>query len=245
MTVYDKISDVYFKRRYDIDFNYNRDIEVPAMIKAIGKVKNKVILDLGCGFGDHAVKLSKKSAKKIIGIDISKKLIKLAKEKKPKNCEFFVGDMRKKLKLKNNSFDIVFSSLAIHYIKNLGRLFKEINRVLKKGGLFLFSTGHPIFNQVNQSPVHLVGVERNKDKRKIFGNYFKEALVKQNLGALGIIKLYNYTLQTLIQTALKNNFELIDYIETKPVPSSKKLDPVEYKITSTLPTFIIFKFKKK
>ena len=245
MTNYDKISDVYFKRRHDVDFNYNRDIEVPAMIKAIGNVKNKIILDLGCGFGDHAEKLSKKGTKKIIGIDISKKLIKLAKEKKLKNCEFFVADMSKKLKFKNNFFDVVFSSLAIHYIKNLSKLFKEVNRILKKGGFFLFSTGHPIFNQVNQSPVHLIGVERSNKKRKIFGNYFKEALVKQDLGSLGIIKLYNYTLQTLIQTALKNNFELIDYIEPKPTPSSKKLDSVAYKITCTLPTFIIFKFKKK
>ena len=67
MTHYNKIADQYIKRRKDKSrFDYNRDIEVPALIKMIGDVKGKTILDVGCGFGDHAQKLSQKKFKKRI-----------------------------------------------------------------------------------------------------------------------------------------------------------------------------------
>ena len=60
MAAYDKFAQYYINRRKDKSrFDYNRDIEVPALIKIIGDVKNKTILDIGCGFGDHAKKLSK------------------------------------------------------------------------------------------------------------------------------------------------------------------------------------------
>ncbi len=60
METYDKLAKLYFERRNDKKrFDYNRDIDVPALIKMIGNVKGKTILDIGCGFGDHALKLSK------------------------------------------------------------------------------------------------------------------------------------------------------------------------------------------
>lgn len=65
MADYDKLAQHYLERRKDKSrFDYNRDIEVPALIKIIGDVKNKIILDMGCGFGDHAEKLSKQNFKK-------------------------------------------------------------------------------------------------------------------------------------------------------------------------------------
>ena len=62
METYDKLAKYYFERRKNRNrFDYNRDIDVPALIKMIGNVKHKTILDIGCGFGDHAEKLSKQN----------------------------------------------------------------------------------------------------------------------------------------------------------------------------------------
>ena len=73
---YDKFAKKYFKLRFDKkDFNHNRLIETPCMIRTVGNVRNKVILDLGCGFGEHVKKYIKKGARKVIGVDISKELI--------------------------------------------------------------------------------------------------------------------------------------------------------------------------
>lgn len=246
MVNYDKIAKYYLERRRNKSrFDYNRDIEVPAMMKMIGDVKNKVILDMGCGFGDHAKRLSWKGAKEIIGFDLSTELVKFAKEQEIPNCGFEVGDMDKNLKYKSNYFDIVFSGLAIHYVKNLSQLFKEVKRVLKKKGIFVFSTGHPIFDLINQSPNFKIGVKRVGNKRIINGNYFDESLKTTHLGSMGKFKLYSYTFETFIKTGLNNGFELIDYMDAKPVPTSKRYDYEKYKLTMTLPTFILFKWKKK
>ncbi len=247
METYDKLAKYYFERRKNRNrFDYNRDIDVPALIKMIGSVKDKTILDIGCGFGDHADKLSKQDYKKFIGFDISSELIKLANELHIPKTLFEVGDMSKKLKYQSSYFDIVCSGLAIHYNKNINFLFKEINRVLRKGGYFCFSTGHPIFNLLNQTKDNLIGSKKLPDgKEIILGNYFDESVKPNNLGSLGKINVYNFTFETLIKAGLNNGFELVDYKDAKPVKSSKKLNPDKYKLTTTLPTFIIFNFKKK
>jgi len=246
MVGYDKLAQFFFERRQNpTRFDYNRDIEVPAMIKLLGEVKGKVILDIGCGFGDHISRLSKKGAKKLTGFDASKKLIEFAKNQDIPNAEFYVGSINRKLKFRNGTFDIVFSSLAVHYVKNLNQLYSEASRVLKKGGTFAFSTGHPVFDLICQSPTGLIGFTISKGKRRIYGNYFDESPKDTRIGSLGVMKVYSYTFETLIKTGLTNGFELVDYVDAKPIPLSRRKNPETYKVTSTLPTFMLFKWKKK
>ena len=246
MKTYDDLAKFYYKRRQNKKrFDFNRDIEVPAMIKMIGPVRSKTILDIGCGFGDHAKTLSKKNPKKIIGFDVSKELVKIAKNLNIKNAEFYVGDMNKKLKFKDSTFDIVFSSLAIHYAKDINKLFKEVKRVLKKGGIFVFSTGHPIFNLINQTNNHIIGTKKTTGKRTIYGDYFDESFKITEYGNTGKFIHRNLTYETLLKNGIKNGFELIDYEDAKPKSETKKVDKEKHKLTTTLPTFILFKFKKK
>ena len=124
-------------------------------------------------------------------------------------------------------------------------MFAQIYRLLKPKGIFVYSTGHPIFNMINSSPKYLIGAMKKGNKRIIYGDYFNEYFQLNNLGTLGWMKMRNFTYQTLIRTALKNNFEILDYVDAKPVPSSKKYDPNKFELTSKLPTFILFKLKKK
>jgi hypothetical protein len=49
----------------------------------------------------------------------------------------------------------------------------------------------------------------------------------------------------LIKSGLNNGFELIDYVDAKPIPISKKYNSEKYKLNTTLPSFILFKWKKK
>lgn len=243
---YDKVAELYYARRKNQGgFDYNRDIEVPAMIRLVGKVKNKIILDIACGFGDHARILSQKRAKKIIGFDISQKLIKYAQQSKIPRAEFVVGSMDNRFPFKDNTFDVAICSLALHYTKSLDKLFAQVYHVLKPKGIFVYSTGHPIFNMINSSPQHLIGAVKTGTKKVIYGDYFNESFQKGDLGALGWMKLRNFTYQTLIQTALKHNFEIVDYVDAKPVSPSKKYDPQKYLLTTKHPSFILFKLRKK
>ena len=98
MTLIDKFARKYLKMKKK-PFNYNSDIELPAMIKMLGNVRGKTILDMGCGIGDHASKIT--GFKQYIGFDISKRLIEIANQKKIPKTDFYIGDMGKKLKHKN------------------------------------------------------------------------------------------------------------------------------------------------
>ncbi|MCA9485413.1 MAG: class I SAM-dependent methyltransferase, partial [Nanoarchaeota archaeon] len=132
----------YRTTKFEGGWFFNEYLEMPAMLKALGNVKDKKILDWGCGSGIYAKILSEKGAK-IKGFDISKEMLKIARESNPR-LDLRIGSG---LNIPfDEKFDIVFSSLALNYLKDWDRAFKEISRVLKKGGYFLFSIGNPIID---------------------------------------------------------------------------------------------------
>lgn len=247
MSDYDKVAKYYFSRRDDkTRFDFNRDLEVPAMLEMIGDSNGKRVLDLGCGFGDHLVKLSKQKPEKLIGVDLSSELIEIAKRQNIANCELKVGDISEKLNFADNSFDLVFSSLVIHYLspEELSNMFLEVNRILKSGGEFLFSTDHPTFALRKESVGNMVENLVLDKGMLINSTYFNEGPHVVDLGSgLGVHNVYNFTFETLIKTSLESGFEIVDYKDIKPVDSVKDFD--KYKYCVTMPTFVIFKLKKK
>lgn len=115
------------------------------LLKAIKFSKNMRILDLGCGRGDLAYYLARKSVK-VVGIDYSEDAIKLAKKdlrikRYKKNISFILMDA-KKLFFPDNYFDLVISiDLFEHlYPPELEAVLKEVSRVLKKDGDLLVHT---------------------------------------------------------------------------------------------------------
>ena len=122
----------------------HRFVEKPMMKSMIPDLTSKKILMLGCGTAEEVELLKEFGAvdQNLIGIDISEKEIELAKEFYP-NVEFIVGDMHN-LPFKGETFDFIYSSLAVHYSAEPLKVYNEVHRVLKPGGLFLFSVGHPL-----------------------------------------------------------------------------------------------------
>ena len=126
------------------EISSNDLIEIPQLFELIGDVKDKEILDLGCGAGDHDRKLEQLGAKYILGIDISKKMLEEAKKNTDSNnIEYKLLSMNDIDKL-NKNFDLVVSSLAIHYIEDYDGLCKKVYNLLNDGGYFIFSHGHPM-----------------------------------------------------------------------------------------------------
>ncbi len=94
------------------------------------------ILDLGCGTG-LCGQLFRKMAKKLIGIDISEKMLKIAKEKEIYD-ELAVLDVTAALDQYPNN-DLILSADVFTYIGNLSIIFEKAFKALKKEGLFVFS----------------------------------------------------------------------------------------------------------
>lgn len=123
-----------------IEINRKIIIGNPDFIEIINKykekIKNKIVLDLGCGFGSSSIILSK-IAKKIFSIDLTKLAVDNAKINfllnKIKNIKIIKMDAEK-MKFNSKFFDFVFSWGVIHHSQNPNKIFKNIFRVLKNKG---------------------------------------------------------------------------------------------------------------
>ena len=111
---------------------YNELVEVPAVLELIGDVKGKRVLDAGCGYGYYSL-LPARSGAMVTGIDISEKMIELAKNNAREasvECQFFVCDLQNLSMLAGNTFDVWFqASLSVMWTL-LRRLFPRSSESL-------------------------------------------------------------------------------------------------------------------
>ncbi|MDD2482688.1 MAG: class I SAM-dependent methyltransferase [Candidatus Shapirobacteria bacterium] len=117
-------------------------IHLPFIKKELkGLSKNAKVLEAGCGFG-HWVFWMAEQGYQAVGVDLAPKAIitakNYAKKNNLKNCEFIEGDIRK-LPIKDNYFDIIFSFGVIEHFHNPEIILDELKRVLKPGGKIFFS----------------------------------------------------------------------------------------------------------
>jgi ubiquinone/menaquinone biosynthesis C-methylase UbiE len=104
--------------------------------------KDKVIADIGCGTGRHWEKMLLKQPANIIGFDVSKGMLEVIKRKFPE-AEVHQLKTNKLEVLKNESCDIIVSTLALAHIKDIEDAFTEWNRVLKPNCHIIITDYHP------------------------------------------------------------------------------------------------------
>lgn len=127
------------------------EIEENVMFKYIHKYSGK-LLDIGCGSGEITQKLSKDF--KVIGIDFSPYAIQKTKSK---GIKAICCDVDKKgLPFQDNTFDIVWAGDIIEHLYDPINLFKEVKRVLKPKGLYIFTTPND-FNIYMRAYIFITG----------------------------------------------------------------------------------------
>lgn len=224
-------------------------LEKPAMYKKIPNIKGKTVLCIGCGTGEECQHIKSLGAKRVVGIDISNERINFLKKTIP-NLEFHTMDMEK-LNFPDNSFDFIYSSLALHYSKDWTKILTKVSRILKKNGTFLFSTHHPVkwgaeINKAVDKKSFLMGYQNNGPKEgKIFGDYLTTRKVSDVLSDDFKVTYYHRPISEMISDILKSGFIVSDFIEPKPLKSVLKVKPEFYKIYSKIPMYVIFEIRKK
>lgn len=141
-----------------IDIHYGPGSPNEKELKLLGNLKGKQVLEIGCGGAQCGIAMAKQGAK-VTGIDISNEQLKFAKNLAEKNkvkITFHQGDIVNLKKIKSNSQDLVFTAWALHYVGNLEKCFKEVYRVLKKGGAFVFATSHPFYDTIDSKTLKLI-----------------------------------------------------------------------------------------
>ena len=106
----------------------------------MGNMEEGIFLDVGCGTGNM---LAGKS--NIIGIDISKSMLKFAQNTNP-DSRFVVGDLNEKLPFKDKVFDGFYSNNVFAYLRNPEATLKELYRILKPESKLVIATLRPSFN---------------------------------------------------------------------------------------------------
>lgn len=126
-----------------------REVEVRTILHMVGDVSGKSVLDVACGFGYFGRQLRERGASKVVGVDISEKMIALARDESARagdDLEFHVRDASKMEKLGN--FDMVVAAWLFNYassIEDLENMFACVARNLKPGGTLVAYTVEPDF----------------------------------------------------------------------------------------------------
>lgn len=230
----------YAKMQRSID-GLNAAGEWHVLQRMLPSFQKKKVLDLGCGYGWHCIYAKQQGAENVIGIDLSQKMIDKAKENS-KGLEIVYKQMAiEDIDFEADEFDIIISSLAFHYLKDLNNVFKKINRSLKKGGSFVFSMEHPVFT--SRAEQDWFKDENGNRLHWPIDNYQDEG--KRNTRFLGHeVTKYHRNLATIINTVIKSNFEIHEISEPKPSEDVLKIYP-EMKDEMRRPIFIIIAATKK
>ena len=129
--------------RYDTNTNPTRDLDKIVTKKSLSGIDFIKVLELGCGTGKNSEWLITK-ADRLIGLDFSKKMLDLAKNKiKSDKATFIKTDLNENWPIKDNSFDLVTINLTLEHIVNLDHIFNSLFQKLKEGGKCFVSELHP------------------------------------------------------------------------------------------------------
>lgn len=220
-----------------------RELERPATLGFIGNIKNKNVLDLGCGAGEFSRTMSNLGAN-VTGVDISPNCIDLAKKLVP-DCSFFTLSGDNLTRFNDNQFDLVVMLMVFVNIKDaqtFKKIFSEASRVLKPSGQLIFNIIHPLSIKNHEDAVW-------KTLLPSKGNYlssgFEYSLETPLIGNKSTIKFTNchWSLEDISDELEKNNF-VIEKIES-PVPKNKPPKGLSgfYKALKTQPRFMFIKCK--
>jgi ubiquinone/menaquinone biosynthesis C-methylase UbiE len=157
---------------------YHTKVILPALMRIVGDIKGKDVLDLACGQGFFSRALLEKGAQ-VTGIDIGKELIASAEsvQKGQMNkVHYFVTGADDLFMLKDKSMDIIVCVLALQNIENIAGTMSEVARVLRKGGKFIFVLNHPAFRNPQASSWGYHEAEKIQYRR--IDSYLSESKVK-------------------------------------------------------------------
>lgn len=208
--------------------------------KILPDFPNKKVLDLGCGYGWHCKYAVENGANKVIGIDISDKMLEIAKEKNSDKKIDYRCEAMEDLNFPKETFDIILSSLAFHYIQDFESLVSNIAKWIRKGGEFVFSVEHPVFTSYGIQDWYY-DVD-GKILHFPVDNYYYEGQ-REALFLGEYVTKYHRTLTTYLNTLLQNGFEFQYIIE--PQPPEEMLGIDEMKDEMRRPMMLLISVKKK
>lgn len=210
-------------------------------LNLLGKKKDKKILEIGCGAGRCSIAFAKKGAE-CKGIDISKEQLKHARRLAEKNnvkVDFEKGNIQTLDGIDSQSYDVVYSAFALQYVPDLAKCFKEVHRVLKGDGIFVFGYNHPFY--------HLIDPETLKIKESYFDTGRKEEVQTWGDGTKHKFVTYRRKVSDIYNALVEAGFFVEKMLEPIKMegPPFEDLDVYKEELAEKIGPTIIFKARKR
>jgi SAM-dependent methyltransferase len=226
---YDRLGEDYARR---IDDNaFNAHYERPATLSLLPEVAGLRVLDAGCGPGAYANWLAERGAA-VTAVDISPKMIALARARLGDRVRVIEHDLAQRLDFASDGeFDLVLSSLALHYLRDWEPVLKEFHRVLGNAGRVVISTHHPLMD-FRLSPT---------------GKYFATELLEDEWSGFGqpvTVRFYRRPLTAIFEAIAASGFRLERLLEPFPTTECRRQAPSDYERLSRKPWFLCLRLEK-
>lgn len=230
-----------YKRIRDNKVNANNLFEIPALFSMMPDLKDKKVLDLGCGFGEHCKRFVDCGAERVVGIDISEKMLEVAGTENADPKIIYINMPMEEIAQLQEKFDVVISSLAFHYVEDFEGVVRNIHNLLVENGVFVFSQEHPL-NSCHSGGDRWTRDENGNKLYMNLANYGVEG-ERESVWFVDNVKKYHRTFSTITNTLINAGFTIEKMIE--PLPTEELLEKYpDYEDLFHKPDFLLIRAKK-
>ena len=194
--------------------HYGPDIPTEAELRLLGDLKGKRVLELGCGGAQCSIAFAKQGAS-AIGVDFSAEQIAFARrlaEQEGTKIELHEGDLADLAFLRGDSIDLAFSSYAFGYVEDLGRVFRQVHRVLKVGAPLVFSLPHPTYHLIEDD---------GDDPLRIRRSYFDDSAIEFEQDGVPFTE-YHHTISDLYLGLVRSSYRVDIILEPEPTAAGPR-----------------------
>ena len=212
----------------------NAAVDEPAMRSLLPALAAKRVLDLGCGFGKMCRYAIEEGAASVVGVDISSRMLAKAREDTGDVRVTYVRSALEDLSFAPASFDVVVSSLALHYVERFDSVCENVKAWLVAGGAFVFSVEHPM---VTAYPVGDYLAGKDESQHWEIDNYKFEGIRHTQWIADDVIK-YHRSVETYVNTLIDKGFAIARLLEPEATADAIRERP-DLREESRRPTFMM------
>ena len=191
-------------------------------LQLIGDVAGKQVLEIGCGGGQCSLAFAARGAV-ATGLDLSDEQVKFARRLAQQHdlpARFHRANVEKLTRIADDSQDVVFSAYALIYVKRLDRCFSEVKRVLKPGGLFVFSLDHPFWYCLAEKDLRI--------EFSYFTGEYSYEWEQTGLKGKPRVRQYQRTVGEYFRLLRGAGLEVLDIIEPEPIEEGSGQDWGDY-----------------
>lgn len=203
-------------------------------------LKGKRVLDIGCGFGWHCRYAADQGAVKVVGTDISEKMLSEARSRTQSTVIEYVRTAAEDIHFPDASFDVIISSLVFHYVATFAEVCRAMSRILKEDGVLVCSFEHPVFTA--EGAQEWICDEQGMKEHWPVDRYFIEGW--RDARFLGhTIRKYHRTLTTYMRSLFDAGFGLTALVEPMP-PEEMMRDNLELREELRRPMMVLISARK-